>query len=642
MRRPLRLLAAAAFIAVCGIAAPRTGQAQNLGSEVPSRAPLIDVPLWYSGAPFEVPGQIALMKSEKEYCLLPAFELREAEIRFGGGPYVPLFGPDGRLNRPLGKDEDIIIRLQVRDLLKSDLRNEVYSNLSHYSDDTRKFDLSQMARFDPQPESLWSASLAVNTPGRVLPLGERLTFSRTQPEHTFEFTVTPYLDPDRQLANPAYDALVGHRKAKDQPRDLEQRVWATDLEFAILGSYRAAVISTDFQVTGRFMDESLADIVNQVVSTPSGDPRADLFVPVGSLDGAISHDFGIRKAFQQAMSFQILRNSSSNADPAILNKFFDRTFDLFQNKINFIEAARDKTICFLTETGAQVTTPFNKISQMSDAIQHMSKDQLDTLLQQMDSSDKTQDIGVGASASFLGIGGSADVNSHYNNKLEHEREEIRNAFKENMEDAKRMVAGEIQTVPALSLSEAKQIREKHIFEAMLNQATFTVLPRPYQSNLSFDRFVWDPDTDIGVGLEFRRSLYGIIKASYDQFQPILGEEGSDYYWSTIQLPDGQGGLFTTIIRLGGSQQFLQALTYVPDRLKQQRLYSKLVRDIGAVLKAISPGWTSDRRGQTWGEVTFFRNWDPDSGNQAPRVEVDMDETQNSNGYLVGIYVELPR
>jgi hypothetical protein len=393
------------------------------------------------------------------YYVFPAFELTAARVRFSDSPdepageAFPLIQPDGRSSF-LQHSGYARVEITVSDLLGGNDASAVYDALERSSDPAVK----GKDRAEPDLDDQWTATLEVRDPddgGRFLAVGMPWTFTR---DGAGALTMT----------------FLPHRSGDNRVGQLLDRATAADLRLTITGRYTAEFTTTDFRVTGDFMDQQSKELVSKLTSK-AGDKQAVLFVPVG---GDVDHEGSFADLFQRSMQLVLERRAGGDAsnrpDADLVRMFIARSIDQFESKVKLSEQAQDTIVSFLLSNGVRVTTPIGDVKKITDYFKTERDRKMHDLFEHLSKEQTKVDVDTEASVDLLGIlGGSGKVAVDYDHMTEDQQRQVRDRFSHDLDEMQKMVDGTLPTVTTMNLADLERISSGGWFRASLESAQFT-------------------------------------------------------------------------------------------------------------------------------------------------------------------------
>lgn len=602
MRRIRQRIATILLAAAAGLAAPRAARADGY---VPASAKTQVVRVHLDDGRNE---RVQVAPTAHGYYVFPIFELGAARVRFSdslrgsSSEPVALIEPDGRSTfHDDPQSRYAIVEMSVADLLGADDAQALYDALARSTDPAVK----GKDRAEPDLDEQWTATLEVRDDldgGRWLPVGAPWTFTR---DGGGELPMTF-----------AIERLDDHYN-RTALADLLARSTAKDLRVTITGHYTAEFSTTDFRVTGDFMDQQSKELVSKLTSK-AGDKQAVLYVPVG---GDVDHQGSFADVFQRSMQFVIETRAGSAAskrpDQDLVRMFITRSMDQFETKVKLSEQAQDTMVSFLMSNGVRVTTPIGQLKKVTDYFKTERDRKTHDLFEHLSRERTKVDVDTEASIDILDlIGGSAKVAVDYDHMTEDQQREVRDRFSHDLDEMEKMVDGTFPTVTTMNLADLERLSSGGWFRTSLESAQFTEGPKELSIRLGLDV----------PALRKAQPSHAFVTAIRDRID-ASARGFSGYTPSSTSIP---GATY----EYRNDEFGARLIVFFGSETEVDRAQARLAEISDLVRAALPAGWTSWEQGTGTDRKVFARGRDG-----GPWLQVQL--LYSTDHYLVDLSFEAP-
>src|SRR5207253_6958210 len=129
-----------------------------------------------------------------------------------------------------------------------------------------------------------------------------------------------------------------------------------------------------------------------------------------------------------------------------------------QDRVKLNEQDSSQMTSLLMSNGVRITAPLGKLTQVADSLLNDSTDQTHNLFSSASKDHKIQNyaLATGGSAFFGMYEGDLNANYDYNNLNEAQQQQVRDTFKRDVQDAKKMISGDIPIVTAMKFDQLQE------------------------------------------------------------------------------------------------------------------------------------------------------------------------------------------
>ena len=543
------------------------------------------------------------------YFVFPLFELTAAHVRFSDSEDatdvepLALIQPDGRAAfHDYPGSTYAHVDVTVADLLGGDDAPAVYDALARSSDPAVK----GKDREEPDLADQWTATLEVRDPddgGRFLPVGAPWTFTRDGAGALTMTFVARRTDEHYQTTRTGF--LLDHATA-------------ADLRLTITARYTAEFTTTDFRVTGDFMDQQSKELVSKLTSK-AGDKQAVLFVPVG---GDVAHAGSFDDLFERSMQFEIETRAGSagkQPDADLVKMFIASAIGQFEKKVQLTDQAQDTMVSFLMSNGVRVTTPIGDVKKITDYFKTERDRKTHDLFEHLSREHTKVDVDTEASIDLLDlIGGSGKVAVDYDHMTEDQQKQVRDTFSHDLDEMAKTVDGSLPSVTTMNLSDLERISAGGYFRASLESAQFTEGTKDLPIRLGLDV----------PALRKAQPTAAFVRAIRERID--AASHGFDG-WNEQRAPELPGSNYEHVATEYGTR--LNA--FIGGDRDVDRAEARLAEVADLVRASLPDGWTTSEEGSGTSRTVSARR-----GDAGPSVEVDL--IYSSGEYTVVVSFEAPR
>ena len=396
-----------------------------------------------------------------EYFIFPVLDVVGARIEFADGSSGALVDANGQLvTRYLHERGDAAtISIRVQDVLQSGSREALIEALSR-SDEPA---VRGKQRLSPALQTEWSVQLeAKGQDGAFVAVGAPYKFDRANDAPTFGV--------EYRLTLKAGDLRGGYNEA----RRLEGLLEGADGEDARLvfrAPYAAKFEETECSVNAAYIDTQTKKIIDRVVSKAGGQ-QAVLFVPVGG-DSQQSLDLQSLLTRQLVVSLERRKGSGQTLSPELVRLFLEKMLDQYTDRIRLSDQSMETITSFLLSSGVRVTTTIGNATSVVERLKKENEEATHDLLETSSRTEKSVDVGAGASVDILdiiGLSGDAEVKYHRLN--ENQQREVRDRYRRDLDEMERMVNGSFPSVAAMRLEQLQTLTQGNWAKSELTSRTF--------------------------------------------------------------------------------------------------------------------------------------------------------------------------
>ncbi|MBX7169429.1 MAG: hypothetical protein K1X72_00640 [Pyrinomonadaceae bacterium] len=420
-----------------------------------------------NGQNSEVAVNVALDNDLNKFSILSALRIIAGKVYLGGGETKNLFDESGRVIIP---NQSFRAILTIEDYFRNSKTRAVVL------EKTKALDELKDKTFDGSLEDLVNWKVQLEITDFSSDDGKRL-IDRPKP---FEFSPS-----NKSQFDVAFLVDVN----TDDWRKLNA-TQKSDFRLRFFTSVEVTYLSTDYQIYFRSAGERFNKLVNDIQSTGSGDQKL-LIVPVGN--GA-KQKYDFTDIYKKSVDVTIRKRSgytlNSDERKNILDNFFASNQLFQQTTIN----DENQKIMVLMNNGISINATKGEIKKIVDDKLASDESKLDTLLEtlsnyayehsrnQMSSGKTDYKDTVDGGFNILDVFGAdgkyttQDIAEYKNTddsktkeQNEQRRKQMRNEFRKNLSDVKRMFEGSVPVVSAISFFQLSQMTTRGFFDQTFSE-----------------------------------------------------------------------------------------------------------------------------------------------------------------------------
>ena len=323
-----------------------------------------------------------------------------------------------------------------------------------------------------------TARLVMSDPaanGRVQLLAEGPLSSSSGPEPVASFALTP--------------GIVG------ELRRLQSLVpnAAAHLNVFIVQEYQAQFQTTDLQANLSFVEQSLSDLRQRLVSSPGRPTPNFVFAAYSPLQlptgGSVDKDTQFANVLRRSVQVEILQRLGSRPNEALVQRLLDDALRLVNLRITPTAEERQTAIgTLLLDDGIQITTPIANLSNVAASVrsdsQHQWSDAFQRAIRNSGSSEIRGSVDVDTGFYGLGAGGSADFETiqRWNNSdyVNQKRED----YARRLEEAAAQLSGQIPVLTGMRFNQSGQVSSINFDDIRFRLGSFTIGQATLETELS--------------------------------------------------------------------------------------------------------------------------------------------------------------